>query len=174
MNYSKIYNTLISFRIKTPLKFSDSIYTENHHIIPKCFGGTNEKDNLVRLTAREHFLVHRLLAKIYPSNKSILYAVYMMSHTDQNGGYICAREYERLKIILSKEVSERFKGSVLSEKQLQKMSKASLKLWKSKEHKEKMSKIRSNHYIAVSPDGERFSFNYGLSTFCKEQNISEK
>lgn len=38
-------------------------YTESHHIIPKSFGGPNTKENLVRLTAREHFIVHALLWK---------------------------------------------------------------------------------------------------------------
>ena len=27
-------------------------YTENHHIIPKSLGGTNQKHNLVKLTAK--------------------------------------------------------------------------------------------------------------------------
>lgn len=38
-------------------------YTENHHIIPKSMGGNNTKDNLVRLTYREHYLIHWLLVK---------------------------------------------------------------------------------------------------------------
>jgi len=39
-------------------------YTEQHHILPKCLGGTNNKSNLVRLTAREHFVCHLLLVKM--------------------------------------------------------------------------------------------------------------
>ena len=39
-------------------------YTEHHHIIPKSLGGSNKKDNLVSLTAREHFVCHLLLTKI--------------------------------------------------------------------------------------------------------------
>jgi hypothetical protein len=38
-------------------------YTEKHHILPKCLGGSNNEDNLVRLTAKEHFIVHMLLCK---------------------------------------------------------------------------------------------------------------
>lgn len=38
-------------------------YKETHHILPKSLGGSNELDNLVELTAREHFLVHLLLCK---------------------------------------------------------------------------------------------------------------
>jgi hypothetical protein len=39
-------------------------YVENHHIIPKSLGGTNKKENLVKLSAREHFICHRLLVKM--------------------------------------------------------------------------------------------------------------
>ena len=39
-------------------------YVEKHHIIPKVLGGTNDEDNIVFLTAREHFICHRLLTKM--------------------------------------------------------------------------------------------------------------
>ena len=38
-------------------------YKEKHHILPRCLGGNNSKDNLVELTAKEHFIVHMLLCK---------------------------------------------------------------------------------------------------------------
>lgn len=34
-----------------------------HHIIPECDGGNNSKENKVKLTHREHFIAHILLAK---------------------------------------------------------------------------------------------------------------
>ena len=39
-------------------------YRENHHIIPRCMGGGNEKTNIAILTAREHFICHYLLTKM--------------------------------------------------------------------------------------------------------------
>jgi hypothetical protein len=39
-------------------------YTERHHIQPRSLGGSDNKDNLVELTAREHFICHWLLTKI--------------------------------------------------------------------------------------------------------------
>jgi hypothetical protein len=42
-----------------------NIYTERHHIIPKSLGGTDDIENKVKLTAREHFICHWLLVKIY-------------------------------------------------------------------------------------------------------------
>lgn len=64
MNYTKIYNSLIEH---AKYKEYDG-YTEVHHIIPKCIGGTNEVNNLVRLSAREHFVAHLLLSKMYPKS----------------------------------------------------------------------------------------------------------
>lgn len=57
-------------------------YFENHHIIPKCMGGTNNKDNIIILTAREHFLCHWLLHEIYPENKGLSYAFFIMCFCD--------------------------------------------------------------------------------------------
>lgn len=39
-------------------------YVEKHHIIPRCIGGTNHRENIVSLTAREHFLCHLLLTRM--------------------------------------------------------------------------------------------------------------
>lgn len=44
-------------------------YTECHHILPKSLGGTDDLDNLTNLTAREHFVCHWLLTKIYPDSE---------------------------------------------------------------------------------------------------------
>ena len=38
-------------------------YKEVHHIIPKSCGGSNDKSNLVALTAKEHYIIHLLLIK---------------------------------------------------------------------------------------------------------------
>jgi len=55
--YSKWYNSIIERARSRSIEG----YTESHHIIPKCIGGTNKKENLVRLTYREHRLCHLLL-----------------------------------------------------------------------------------------------------------------
>jgi len=51
----------------------DGTYVEVHHIIPKSLGGTNKKENLVRLTAREHFICHWLLTKIHKNDPIAYY-----------------------------------------------------------------------------------------------------
>lgn len=67
MNYKKIYDALI---LKAKNR-EPSGYTESHHILPRCMGGLDEKSNLVRLTAREHYLAHWLLAKAYGTRKLV-------------------------------------------------------------------------------------------------------
>ena len=43
MNYKNIYDKIINHR-----KLNEVIgYRENHHIIPRCLGGTDDKENLV-------------------------------------------------------------------------------------------------------------------------------
>ncbi len=68
MDYKKIYDNLIKDALKNPKK---DLYKETHHIIPKCMGGTNDKNNLVKLTARQHFIAHWLLYKIYKTSNLV-------------------------------------------------------------------------------------------------------
>jgi len=69
MNYSKLYNRIIENRLTKPFNG----YTEKHHIIPVSLGGSDSKDNLVNLTAREHFICHWILVKMYKGNKNSYY-----------------------------------------------------------------------------------------------------
>lgn len=78
-------------------------YVEKHHIIPKTLGGNNDKINLVKLTAREHFICHLLLTKMLEGKErqKMVYALHMLSNAkniDQQSRYIPSSklyEYER-------------------------------------------------------------------------------
>ena len=67
MNYKRIYFQIIRNRRNNPLPAGS--YGEMHHIKPRSFGRSEEnlddQKNLIRLSAREHFIVHFLLYKIY-------------------------------------------------------------------------------------------------------------
>mgnify|MGYP000733483175 CR=1 FL=1 len=52
-----------------------------HHILPKCLGGTDDLENLVELTAEEHFVAHQLLVKIYPNSPNLIFACHRMSYS---------------------------------------------------------------------------------------------
>lgn len=80
MNYLAVYNMLVEKRKCVPMIDG---YSENHHIIPKCLGGDDSPDNLVRLTAREHFIAHHLLYKHYRT-PALAHAWYSMLRRDSN------------------------------------------------------------------------------------------
>lgn len=75
MNYQKHYDLLIERARARVL----SGYVEIHHVIPRCIGGSDDKSNLVQLTAEEHYVAHQLLLKIYPDSKSLSYAAQLMT-----------------------------------------------------------------------------------------------
>lgn len=64
MDYKRIYDELIVYRKQNPI-IHKSQYSENHHIIPTALGGSEDKENKVRLTGREHYLAHLLLARFW-------------------------------------------------------------------------------------------------------------
>lgn len=108
MDYKKIYDNLIEDAIRNP-KIDD--YKELHHNIPKCMGGSDRKDNLVKLTAKQHYLAHWLLYKIYKTS-SLVHAWHSMSRigTGQEKRLINSKLFEYCKKERSKILSENSKG----------------------------------------------------------------
>lgn len=41
------------------------LMAESHHIVPKSVGGTDDAENIIRLSPPDHFFAHLLLARIY-------------------------------------------------------------------------------------------------------------
>lgn len=109
MNYLEHYTRLIERAKNREL----NCYTESHHIIPRCMSGTDEKDNLVKLTSREHFIAHLLLHKIYPKKYGLIKAINMMcvSSNSHSGNRINNRMYSWLREKLAKEMSRSQLGS---------------------------------------------------------------
>ena len=73
MNYIRIYWSIIHNRLHNKVDG----YVEHHHIIPLSEGGPDNNDNIVALTAREHYICHLLLAKIYDDYKMLSAVVWM-------------------------------------------------------------------------------------------------
>ena len=107
MNYKKIYEELIDFRKNNPANG----YSENHHILPRSLGGSDDSQNMVRLSAREHFVAHLLLTRIYnegPDHHKMIRAFMMMlCHSTTQHRYSPSRRYE----ILRKKFSRAQSGS---------------------------------------------------------------
>lgn len=76
--YHRHYQSLIE-NARDRILPSDT-YTESHHIIPRSLGGSDDRNNLVDLTAREHYIAHLLLAKMHggEQKRKMLAAVLLM------------------------------------------------------------------------------------------------
>ena len=78
-------------------------YTEKHHIIPKSLGGSNKKENIAILTAKEHFMAHLLLTKCLDGKEKakMIHAAKRMMVTgnkyQQNRYVPSGRIYEMIK-----------------------------------------------------------------------------
>lgn len=104
MDYKKIYDALVEkCKVRGLDKSSVDYYTEIHHIVPKCLGGSNEPDNLVMFNAREHFIAHLLLWKIYPTSGDLALAVHLMR--TKSTSLVNSKLYENLKLDSSKSIS---------------------------------------------------------------------
>lgn len=76
-------------------------YHEKHHIIPKALGGVDSSSNLIKLTAREHLICHRLLIKMTEgkARSKMAFAAWRMVFMGKNHSRhkVTARTYEALK-----------------------------------------------------------------------------
>lgn len=127
MDYKYIYYSIIEKAKNEDKDGKRSIgYFEKHHIKPKSLGGLNDESNLVKLTAREHFICHWLLVKIYQKGSiernKMLYALWRMQKGNDSSHkehYINARAYEKLRIEFAQTISELTSQTQLGEKNSQ-------------------------------------------------------
>ena len=110
--YTKWYNNIVS----SAQARSSSGYVEKHHIIPKCLGGTNNTENLVELTAREHFICHWLLTKMVSSKRhnyqlwNALSSMLYFHNPFQSREKISSQKYQLIKKHISEQRSIHFSG----------------------------------------------------------------
>ena len=135
-------------------------YTETHHIVPRCMGGSDDTDNLVNLTYREHFIAHWLLYRIHPTNRKIAFAFTAMT-MDKYGNKLVegqwtpsSRQLEELKIARIKAR----RGRSHSPETRKKISEAN------------MGKARNHNRIYTDITKERMS----QSAYSKWSNPSDK
>jgi hypothetical protein len=97
--YSKWYHKIID---NAKHRTTINGYIERHHIIPKSLGGLDGANNIVSLTAREHFVCHFLLTKMTQGTdrRKMLHAAWRMINFDpncQDRYIVSSRIYERIK-----------------------------------------------------------------------------
>lgn len=103
MNYKIIYDKLINKCNNTT--YDGGIYTERHHIIPKCIGGSDSDFNIVSMLPKEHYIAHLLLAKIYEHPK-LWYSASIMRRCADNKGN---KKYDYIRKNVAKHMSNTIK-----------------------------------------------------------------
>ena len=102
MNCRRIYFNLIRKRKKEIINNEYGQYCEKHHIIPRSLGGLDNKNNIVSLTAKEHYIAHLLLSKMFKYNEEkeikMKFALIMMTVTSTlNNKRFNSNKFEQLR-----------------------------------------------------------------------------
>jgi len=86
---------------------------ERHHIVPRSMGGSNDKDNLVRLSPRLHFVAHWMLWKAF-QNAKMANAFWTMACC--NGERINSKTYDTVRAVASKAIADAKRGKTTSDR----------------------------------------------------------
>lgn len=102
-------------------------YAEVHHIVPRSLGGSDDAENLIRLSARQHYIAHWMLARALGG--SAARAFFMMSNFGKYG-QVNSTTYAIARQEYAAQVSQQLKGkpsqSLFSDETKQKMREAKL------------------------------------------------
>lgn len=145
-------------------------YTEGHHVIPKSMGGLNDKSNIVKLTFREHFLVHWLLMKCTEGKAKgkMRYAFLMMRKGRKE--MISSWQYAQLRKVArerrhSKEtkrkISDSSKGKKKSISHIENMKKAA----------QNRSPSHARKWLITYVDGKQIEV-FNLKQYARENNLN--
>lgn len=97
-------------------------YWEGHHILPRCLGGKGysrqQHTNIVWLTAAEHFIAHRLLVQLFPTNTALLNAFWAMCTVSNSTQHviISPEEYQQLKEARGKTIGNQVRQQLIGTK----------------------------------------------------------
>jgi Salmonella phage homing endonuclease len=114
VNYATHYERLVDRARTRPVVG----YVERHHVVPKCLGGSNAPENIVRLTPEEHYVAHQLLVKMHPGNHRLVWAAAAMTNQTQvqrRGNKL----YGWLRRLFAERIGHRNRGRTLSAEQRQ-------------------------------------------------------
>lgn len=118
-------------------------YAEVHHIVPRSLGGSDGAENLIQLTARQHYVAHWMLARALGG--SAARAFFMMSNFGKYGR-VNSTTYAMARQEYAEQVSQQLKGkpsqNSFSEETRRKMREAKLGRKLTPEHIEKVRQTR--------------------------------
>lgn len=141
-----------------------STYVEKHHIVPRCLGGNNLKENIATLTAREHFVCHYLLTKMTSGNirHKMLSAV---TRFQQQGPY-------QKRVLTSWEYQKLRECANAARKGIRHTQEAIQKIIDNHHDVSGSNNPRARHIKATSPDGIEYKLVGCLKIFCKQHKLA--
>jgi len=158
LNHQQIYNTIIQKaksenRVRLLKNQEGYVYYQNHHILPRCLNGGDEKENTQLLTAKEHYVCHKLLTYVYPHHRGITLAFFRMTY-DKNKNHIkSSRDYSYAIELLSstpmttetkQKLSQSHKGKTQSKETINKRAKLNTGKKRNHEQKTRMKAAQQN------------------------------
>jgi hypothetical protein len=139
-------------------------YIEKHHIIPRSMGGDNSSDNIVVLTAREHFICHLLLTKmtVGENRYKMLSAVtrFQQSRTYQKRN-LNSWEYKKLR-----------ECAIQARTGVKHTDEARQKIKDKHQDVSGSLNPRARTIQATSPNGNVYVLHGTLKKFCKENRLA--
>lgn len=132
---------------KAKLRTTIDGYFEKHHIVPRCLGGVDTSDNLVKLTLREHYVAHLLLTKFHEgeAKRKLYYGLWRLLLDAKNKN---SRIFE---IYRSKYIETSLKTYVATKETCDKISKSNIGVKKTRT--EKLLKDWERRKIVYSGSG---------------------
>lgn len=133
----KRYLTFIESRVRV---LSESESVEQHHIIPRSLGGSNEPENIIRLTMREHYIAHMILWKAFGGPMAIAFFLMSIGNKKKYRIRLTAKQYQTLKMNRAQ--------AVVTPEFRQKMSVIMTGAPRSEEHRRKISQTLKEGYAS--------------------------
>jgi len=160
--YTAWYYNIINYaKLRT---LSPDVYTEKHHIIPRSMGGDNNADNLVKLTAREHFVCHLLLVKMVPSSfihKMQSAVTRFKQATSYQRRFFTSWEYKKIR-----------EYAIKARMGIRHTDEARKKIRDKHHNVSGSNNPRAKFIELTSPTGEKYILHGELKKFCKDNNIA--
>lgn len=134
------------------------VYTEKHHILPKCMGGKDVKSNIIEMPIRYHIMAHIVLTIAYSEIPGLRYALMLITSDGNKNNQLKRKEglktfSTRLLSTMREDAVKKLKELGRSEEHRRKLRNAMLGKKLSEEQKRKISE--SGRGLKRSPETRR-------------------
>lgn len=172
MNYKRIHDSIINNAKSLDRSKKNGSY-EMHHIIMRSVGGTDDPNNLVLLTPKEHFIIHYLLWKMHPNIREYRDPIFMFKHKGAKN----SRLYEAARLSHILMMKENNPSLHLSDASKTAKSKKLKSYVKTEEHRKKISisnKGNKSRQGAILEDASKKKISESVKKWHEEVGVSEE